>query len=58
MVRRSFARVRESYLERAARGGGRYYVIDASKPLAEVQQAIRSVVKELIACPSVLEDDS
>lgn len=53
-----FERVRASYLERAARGGGRYYVIDAARPLVAVQHAIRDVVKELIACPSVLEDDA
>ncbi len=51
-----FARVRDAYLSRARRGGGRYRVIDASADLDAVQDALQATVDALLACPPVLED--
>lgn len=45
-----FERVRATYLELAARSGGRYRVIDASQPLDQVQLHLRYVCEELAAC--------
>jgi dTMP kinase len=42
-----FERVRQAYLERAARSGGRYRVIDASRDLPAVQASLRAFVEEL-----------
>lgn len=53
-----FGRVRQCYLQRAARGGGRYQLIDAAQPLEDVHRALQSVVQDLVACPSLLEDDA
>lgn len=41
-----FSRVRQAYLQRAAANPGRYLVIDASQPLADVQQSIRNGLLE------------
>ena len=43
-----FERVRGCYLSRAASAGGRYHVIDASAPLAEVEAQLQSFVNELL----------
>lgn len=42
-----FARVRQAYLDMARLHDGRYRVIDASQPLAGVQQQIAAVVREM-----------
>lgn len=42
-----FARVRQAYLDMARQHDGRYRVIDASQPLAGVQQQIAAVVREM-----------
>lgn len=44
-----FERVRAAYLSRAARGGGRYQVIDASAPLEDVRGKLEVFVRELLA---------
>lgn len=43
-----FQRVRETYLERAKKEGERFCIIDASQPLAIVQQAITINLKRLL----------
>ena len=43
-----FERVRACYLERAARGGGRYHLVDASADLDTVQQALGALVADLL----------
>jgi len=43
-----FSRVRAAYLELAARHSDRYRVIDASKPLDEVQRQLDDVLKTII----------
>ncbi len=43
-----FARVRQAYLEAAAREPGRIRVIDAAAPLAEVKQQIQHAVREFL----------
>lgn len=50
-----FRRVRDAYLRRAARGSGRYRVIDASRPQGEVDAAIDALGAQLLACPPQLE---
>ncbi len=45
-----FERVRATYLEQAASSSGRYRVIDASQPLAQVQQQLLKICGELTAC--------
>lgn len=45
-----FERVRATYLEQAASSSGRYRVIDASLPLAQVQQQLLKICGELTAC--------
>lgn len=45
-----FERVRATYLELAESSSGRYRVIDASRPLADVQQHLLKVCAELTAC--------
>jgi dTMP kinase len=42
-----FERVRNVYLERAAREPGRFRVVDSSRPLAEVQQELGRLLAEL-----------
>ena len=42
-----FERVRRTYLKRAAQSSGRYRVIDAGRPLAEVQNGLDTLVSEL-----------
>ena len=44
-----FERVRAAYLSRAARGGGRYQVIDASAALEDVRAKLEVFVRELLA---------
>ena len=43
-----FERVRATYLQLAREGGGRYRVIDASRPLPEVQAELGRVARELL----------
>jgi dTMP kinase len=45
-----FERVRATYLQLARESQGRYRVIDASQPLASVQQQLDRVCSELMAC--------
>ena len=45
---RFFESVRNAYLQRAAQTPQRYRVIDAGKPLSEVQQALLALVPELM----------
>lgn len=47
-----FQRVRQCYLDRAARAGGRYQVVDAGQDLETVQAAIRAFAGELVAFPA------
>ncbi len=42
------ARVREAFLELAQRDPGRYLVLDGSDPREEIQQAIRSRVRDIV----------
>jgi len=42
-----FARVRQAYLDIAAREPARVYVVDASQPLAEVQSALEQLLEKL-----------
>lgn len=51
-----FERVRQGYLSRARRGSGRYHIVDASRELPEVQASLAAILKELVACPAVLEE--
>lgn len=51
-----FERARQAYLRRAAQSSGRYQVIDAAQTLGDVQACLRKIVDELLACPSMLED--
>lgn len=44
-----FRRVRRAYLDRAEKFPRRYRVIDASKPLSVVKQALQSIIDPLIA---------
>lgn len=44
-----FRRVRESYLERAARFPDRIALVDAGKPLPEVQEDIRSILEKFLS---------
>jgi dTMP kinase len=44
-----FERVRRAYLDLAARHDGRYRVIDASQPLATVQQQLEAVMQPFLA---------
>ena len=43
-----FGRVRATYLQRAQHESGRYRIIDASVPLAEVQQQLLAVCQEIL----------
>jgi dTMP kinase len=45
-----FERVRATYLQLARESSGRYRVIDARVPLAEVQQQLLEICRELISC--------
>lgn len=42
-----FERVRRTYLKRAAQSSGRYRVFDASRPQAEVENSLATLVSEL-----------
>jgi dTMP kinase len=44
-----FERVRQAYLDLAARHDGRYRVIDANQPLADVQQQLDAVLRPFVA---------
>ncbi|RKR06346.1 thymidylate kinase [Kushneria sinocarnis] len=46
---RFFERVRDGYRQRATRAPERFAVIDAARPLAEVQSGIRQVLEERLA---------
>lgn len=45
-----FERVRSTYLQLAGEGSGRYRVIDAAQPLADVEQQLQEVCAELATC--------
>ena len=45
-----FERVRKTYLQLAGEGSGRYRVIDASRPLADVEMQLQEVCDELATC--------
>ncbi len=45
-----FEKVRSTYLQLAGESSGRYRVVDASRPLAEVQSQLEDVCRELAAC--------
>lgn len=45
-----FRRVRTCYLDRARRGGGRYHLIDAGRPLEDVQRRLAGLGAELLSC--------
>ncbi len=45
-----FERVRATYLQLAQESSGRYHVIDASRPLEQVEQQLQQVCDELVAC--------
>lgn len=45
-----FERVRATYLDLAEKSSGRYRIIDASQPLADVQKQLLKVCSELITC--------
>lgn len=44
-----FERVRAAYLRRAAADPGRYFVVDASRPLSDVQNELQSIMLSLEA---------
>ena len=48
-----FERVRAAYLELAEASSGRYRIIDASKPLADVQQQLIKICTQLTTCWAV-----
>ena len=48
-----FQRVRDTYLQLARESSGRFRVIDASVPLAEVQLQLDIICAELLECWSV-----
>lgn len=45
-----FERVRNTYLQLANESSGRYHVVDASQPLASVQQQLQGICEQLHAC--------
>lgn len=45
-----FERVRRTYLQLAAEGSGRYRVIDAGQPLADVEAQLLDACEALLAC--------
>lgn len=45
-----FERVREAYLAQARNSSGRYHLIDATRPLEEVQAQLDTLCSELLAC--------
>ena len=45
-----FERVRRRYLELAQAAGGRYHIVDAGRPLEEVQQQVGQLGAELLDC--------
>ena len=48
-----FERVRATYLQLAEESSGRFRLIDASRPLEEVQHQLHKVCRELLTCWSV-----
>lgn len=53
-----FERIRATYLQLAEHSSGRYRLIDASLPLAKVQQQLLKVCSELVACWGVRHPSS
>ena len=53
-----FERVRSTYLQLATESQGRYRIIDASQPLANVQEQLDKVCSELMACWGVRHPES
>lgn len=58
-----FERVRRAYLQRAAQGSGRYRILDASRPQAEVERSLDALASELaqvrrLPLPSRSPDES
>ena len=51
-----FERVRATYLALASEGSGRYRVIDAARPLDDVQAELRAICEELVDCWAVRTD--
>ncbi|KZX56610.1 dTMP kinase [Halioglobus sp. HI00S01] len=45
-----FQRVRNTYLQLARESSGRYHLVDAARPLNEVEQQLEQVCAELLAC--------
>lgn len=45
-----FERVRQCYLELAEAAAGRYHIVDAGRPLEEVQQQVSQLGAELLDC--------
>lgn len=45
-----FERVRATYLQLAQESSGRYHLIDASRPLIDVEQQLQQICEELFAC--------
>lgn len=45
-----FQRVRNTYLQLARESSGRYHLVDAARPLNEVEQQLKQVCAELLAC--------
>ena len=45
-----FERVRATYLQLARESSGRYRVVDASRPLEEVQSQLQEICNELLTC--------
>ncbi len=48
-----FERVRATYLALANEGSGRYRVVDAARPLAEVQSELKDICEDLVDCWAV-----
>ncbi len=53
-----FERVRAAYLDLAGQSSGRYRIIDASLPLADVQQQLLEICSELRTCWGVRHPES
>ena len=45
-----FERVRHTYLELAREGSGRYRIVDAARPLADVQAELSDICGDLVEC--------
>jgi dTMP kinase len=51
-----FERVRSTYLSLASEGSGRYRVVDAERPLDEVQAELEAICDDLVGCWAVRAD--